>query len=359
MKILCLIDTLGLGGAERQMIGLAKLLRQNQFSVDLVTYYDHDFYAELVDKYGIGTINLPVKNNSISKLLSIGRYIRKNKYNWVIAYKNGPALIGCLLKLFGSKFRLIVSERNTTQLLTRKERIKFFLYKWADYIVPNSYSQEKFIEKNFPKLRHKTITITNFTDTEHFIPASIASSNHYINVTTVARVASQKNILNYIEAARKVINRGLNVHFNWYGDVQSGEEEYGRKCFMKVRELNMEQHFHFYPATTQIVPKYQDADIFCLPSCYEGYPNVLCEAMSCAKPVIASCVCDNPIIVGGDNSILFDPLDVDDMTNKLCDICSLTKEQLNERGQSNRKIAVENFSEIAFVGKYIKLINSL
>lgn len=55
-RILCLIDTLGMGGAERQMIGLALFLKQNGYHVDLITYCEHDFYSELVQKYVIGSV---------------------------------------------------------------------------------------------------------------------------------------------------------------------------------------------------------------------------------------------------------------------------------------------------------------
>ena len=150
-RILCLIDTLGMGGAERQMIGLALFLKQNGYHVDLITYCEHDFYSELVQKYVIGSITLHTKNNKWSKLYAIRKYIKETGgYDWMIAYKDGPTIIGCILKMFGGKFRLIASERNTTQCLSLKDKVKFFLYRWADYVVPNAYAQEKFIRTNFP-----------------------------------------------------------------------------------------------------------------------------------------------------------------------------------------------------------------
>lgn len=43
--------------------------------------------------------------------------------------------------------------------------------------------------------------------------------------------------------------------------------------------------------------EYRKADVFCLPSLYEGYPNVVAEAMSCGLPILCSNVCENPYIV--------------------------------------------------------------
>lgn len=359
-KILCLIDALGLGGAERQMIGLALLLKQRGYQVDLVTYHDHDFYAELVQRYGIESMTLHAGNSSFSKLMAVCRHIKKSGgYDWMIAYKTGPSIIGCLLRLMGMKFRLIVSERNTTQHIHRKEMIRFRLYCKADYVVPNSQSQTNYIKAHFPWLKNKTIAITNFTDTNHFaVKYTVAGDK--LRVLTTARVARQKNILRYLDAIGLLRKRGvMKVHFDWYGDVQSGEEAYGEEVFRKVKEMNLEDMITFHPATPKILEHYQQCDIFCLPSNYEGFPNVICEAMSCGKPVVCSRICDNPYIVKeGENALMFDHTNVEDMADKIMAMCEKSQEELSRWGHRSREIAEELFSMDAFVEKYIKLIEN-
>lgn len=360
-RILCLIDTLGMGGAERQMIGLALFLKQKGYHVDLVTYYDHDFYAELVDRYGLGSVTLHVKESKWSKLQAVKRHIKQaGGYDWVIAYKNGPAIIGCMLKMMGAKFRLIVSERNTNQSISRGDKLKFFFYRWADYVVPNAYSQEHFIKQHFNALSGKTVTITNFTDTDHFRPVD-SPTNDKINIMTAARVAKQKNILNYLEAIKRLKADGYapKVHFDWYGDVQTGEEAYGEACYNKRIELGVADMMAFHPATTSIVKHYQACDVFCLPSIYEGFPNVVCEAMSCGKPIVCSRVCDNPHIVQeGVNGLFFNPNDVDSIYQGLKQMIEQSKEERAKWGNKSRQIAETLFSKEAFVQKYIQLIES-
>lgn len=359
-RILCLIDTLGMGGAERQMIGLTLFLKQNGYHVDLVTYYNHDFYAELVQKYGIGPITLRVKKNALSKLRAIRKYIKESGgYDWIISYKDGPTIIGCLLKLMGGKFKLIVSERNTNQGLTQKDKIKFFLYRKADYVVPNAYSQETFIKQNFPELAKKIVTISNFTDTDHFSPCR-TEPNVKLTIMTAARVAKQKNLINFLYAIKTLKEKKMDVRFEWFGDVQTGEEGYGEKVFALQKELGLEDMISFHPATTKILPLYQSCDIFCLPSLYEGFPNVVCEAMSCGKPIICSRVCDNPYIVKeNENGLFFNPKDVEDMAEQIEKICSMSKEELKNWGNKSREIGEQLFSKEAFVQKYINLIESM
>lgn len=359
MKILCLIDGFTLGGAERQLIGLASLLKDKGYEVDLACYYNEIFYKQLIEKLGLRCITLKVQNNPISKLLACKHLIKNKKgnYDWVVAYKPGPNFITCLLRLFGMKFHLIVSERNTTQHIGFRDKVQFRLYRKADYVVPNSHSQEKFIIEHFHWLKNKTIAITNFTDTAHFTP-KYDKDREVLNILTTARVAKQKNIIRYLEAINELRKRGItDVHFDWYGDVQSGQEEYGDLVLKKRKELGLEDWVEFHPATSSILEKYQQCDIFCLPSNYEGFPNVVCEAMSCGKPIVCSRVCDNPYIVKeGENALMFDNTNVDDIVDKLEQICSKSCEELAEWGKRSREIAVEKLSMESFVNKYIELI---
>lgn len=359
-KILCLIDTLGFGGAERQMAGLALFLKKKGYQVDLVTYYAHDFYHDLVAN-GVRTITLRTRDNKFSKLLTISRFIKRERgYDWIIAYKDGPTTICCLLKMLGHKFRLIVSERNTSQCITIKDRLKFRLYHNANFIVPNSFSQADFISRTFPKLADKVVTITNFTDTDYFRYVDNSGIEKLI-IMTAARITAVKNIMNYLRAISllKINGYSNKVHFLWYGEVQAGEEAYAEKCYKMLQEMDIKDMVDFYPATTEIAHHYQSADIFCLPSLSEGYPNVICEAMSCGKPIACSNVCDNPLIVKeGVNALLFDPNDVDEIYSVLKKMIDMPKSMLAEWGNASRKIAEYSFSMESFVQKYIFLLDS-
>lgn len=358
-RILCLIDTIGMGGAERQMIGLAYLLKSKGYNVELVTYHNHDYHDLLHENYGLSTIVLEAGSSRWSKISAVRRFIKSNrKFDYVIAYKDGPSIISCMLKLFGGKFKLLVSERNTNVNVSITDRLKFILYKVADFVVPNSFSQAKFIEANFPFLTKKVVTITNFTDTDFFVPANESISGP-IKILTVARVARQKNVINYLKAIKKIKDLKLNVKFEWYGDVQIFEEDYGEEVRTMIKMLQIEDMITFYPATKNILPHYQSCDIFCLPSIYEGYPNVVCEAMSCGKPIVCSRVCDNANIVQhGINGLLFDPYNVNDMVEKIIEMIAKSKEMLISYGNASHEIALKLFSKDTFVNKYISLIET-
>ena len=124
-----------------------------------------------------------------------------------------------------------------------------------------------------------------------------------------------------------------------------------------MKELELNDVIEFHPATPEILKQYQQCDIFCLPSLFEGFPNVLCEAMSCGKPVLCGNVCDNARIASdGTNGFLFDPTNVEDMVTKMRQLLIMSKEELVSFGKNSRSIAVDLFSKDAFVNKYIELI---
>lgn len=359
-RILCFIDAFSLGGAERQLIGLAMFLNQKGYDVTLVAYHQENFYEGLLQANNLHYRILQTSDSQWSKVKAVRTFIKQqNGFDWVIAYKNGPCMIACILKILGFKARVIVSERNTTQVLSKREKIKYFLYRFADYIVPNSYSQAKFMSNHVPSLKQKIVTITNFTDTAYFLPLN-REQTPILKVMTAGRVAKQKNILKYLDAISIVRNKGIkDIHFEWYGDIQPGEEKYGDEVRSTIKEKGLEDIISFYPATKEIVNKYQNCDIFCLPSIYEGFPNVICEAMSCGKPIICSDVCDNPQIVeNGKNGFLFNPNNVEDMAKCIIRIYEMSQKKKFEMGIISREIAEKKFSEQAFVEKYIKLIES-
>lgn len=359
-KILCLIDGFGSGGAERQMVGLAILLKRKGYYVDLVAYHEEkSFYVTHARQGGIEPIYLHSEQTRWSKLISVRRFIRKQGgYDCIIAYKDGPNAIGCLLKLLGLRFKLIVSERNADTVVGGKKNL-FKLYRMANYVVPNSYSKGEFLAKNFPWMEKKIKTITNFTDVVYFSPktTSLSQKKKY-RVLTVGRLTKEKNILNYLDAVLLLKEKGVaNLHFDWYGDVGYGAEDYAKECNEKMISNGLIDYFEFHKATPDILKHYQECDLFCLPSLYEGFPNVVCEAMSCGKPIICGDICDNSRIVSeGNNGLLFDPNNVEDMADKLLQMINMSQEQRDQWGKKSREIAVDLLSEESFVNKYISLI---
>jgi glycosyltransferase involved in cell wall biosynthesis len=174
-----------------------------------------------------------------------------------------------------------------------------------------------------------------------------------LRIIGVGRMEPQKNIPRLIKAIQEVKQQGISVVFDWYGRKTCHTEKYQAQIHL----CGLWDSFILHDATHDIVRKYQEADLFCLPSLYEGYPNVLCEAMACGLPIICSNICDNPsIIEDGVNGYLFNPYDSHDLAERIIQFITIPEEEKRQMSKRSRELAGRRFGKEAFLNKYLKLI---
>lgn len=354
-RILLLIDSLGAGGAQRQIVGLAILLQEKGYQVKIIYYHPDFFYRVCLDEHDVENEYIGGAESNMKRFFQISQAIWIYHPEVVISFLDKPNMIACLLKAIGMKFQLITGERNTNQSLNRNEKFKFMLLKKADVIVPNSYSQEKFIKNNFPDLCHKVHTIINFVDLETFRPALNKKRGH--DIIVAASAWESKNTIGLIEAAKIVKEHGYSFTIRWYGIYE--ETPYVKECQQRIMKYGLKDFFYLLPKTSSIDKEYQEADYFCLPSFYEGTPNALCEALACGLPIICSNVCDNgEYIKEGVNGFLFDPHDFSEMADKIEKSFLLPDEQYYHFNKISREVAETCFSKDRFIREYSFLINN-
>lgn len=356
MKINLFTDSLGAGGAQRQLVGLAVLLKEKGFKVKVSSYYNIDFYKSFLDEKGVCNELIPGADNTKKRILAVRKYFRKEHPDWVIAYQETPSLVACAARLLGCKYKLIVSERNTTQVSNLNSRVRFMLYHIADAIVPNSYAQENYLLAHHPWMKSKLKTITNFVDLNRFSFAE-HKRREVPEIITPASLMNSKNTLGYIEACALLKRQGGQFHVSWYG-ITDQHSEYYKQCLGKIKEYGLADCFSILEKTKQIDLKYREADYLCLPSFYEGTPNVICEAISTGLPVMCSDICDNPIYVEeGRNGVLFNPEDPQNMASKMKELLLQSDEEYQNYRHCSRSKAEELLKESTFLNKYLAIIN--
>lgn len=358
-KILLFIDSLGAGGAQRQLVGLAAMLKEKKYDVKLITYHNEPFYETYLRENEVDYEYVRDANKKITRIFHIRRTIKQFAPYIVISYLDTPSIIACIVRITGVKFKLIVSERNTTQRLDFKERLKFLFYKSADVIISNSHSQQEFIRKNFPELARKTTVITNFVDLDYFTQIKVKEKRDIPRIIVVATIWPSKNTFLFIDALKILNERGVNFELLWFGKDNS-HLHYYNSCQTKIEKFKLTDTVHLLAKTSDIKNEYLNADYFCLPSFYEGTPNVICEAISCGLPVICSDVCDNSIYVQeGVNGFLFDPHSPLGIADKMQKALELNYVTYTIYCQQSRFIAEQKLSKELFIDNYLKLINRL
>ena len=355
MRILLITEGLGSGGAERQICGLAAMLTERGYECILITYAPDKFYEEYLHAHHVDYEYVPILLHKKNRVIRLVRYLYKYKPTTIISFLPSVNIACCLARIF-YRCNLIVSERNCNIGISLRDKITFNLYRLADYVIPNSYSQSVFIRKHFPFLSKKVKTIVNFVDLNKFVPIEEKNRNDIFRIITVARYGEQKNVLAYLDMVSKIKDIGLQIHFDWYGNKHY-DEDYYAMVERKLKELGLEGYLTLHDATQDIVEKYQQADAFLLPSLYEGYPNVIIEAMCCELPILCSRVFDNPKIVKeGENGFLFNPYNVDEMANSIVKVSNLSLEERVIIGKRNREKCIVNNTQNRFVNEYLTLL---
>ena len=90
-KILFISPNLGRGGggAERQIVTVACLLKDGGYKVEFLCYAEGDFYAHILNDNQI-PIRWLIYPNYFRRLFGVRRFIRKGKYDAVISFLETP-----------------------------------------------------------------------------------------------------------------------------------------------------------------------------------------------------------------------------------------------------------------------------
>lgn len=349
-----MISSLQLGGAEKQLTGLALALKEAGHDVEVLTYRSGDFFEDFVRENSLRHTRI-VKTPGKSIIRSLEEHLRKDGCEALISFKAGTNIKACIIGRRIPGLRVIVSERNCNLGMHLHDFLRFVFYSHAEMVVCNSFSQEIFIRNHYPALAVKLRTIPNFVNVKEFHPGGKKVSGQRRIVVT-ARVCRRKNTKGLIEAAGILAKGGAAVQFDWYG--ASRQTRYLDKCRKMVKRLGISDSFHIHPASHNPSEVYREADFFCLPSFYEGTSNSLAEALACGLPVICSRVSDNPrYAVENSNGFLFNPKDPQDMARVIRTALNLPETVLESFRIRSRARAEELLDWDSFKSGWARLLS--
>ena len=364
MKILCVIDNLGSGGAQRQLVELVLGFKEKGHDVCFLVYHNINFYMPIVEKNNISLICIQ-ESNYFKRLLKMRNFIRKGKFNAVLSFLEAPNFICEITGIPYRNWKLVVGERSANPRILKS--LKLRMYRWfhvfADFVVANSKTNLEIVRKVNPLLpRSKCKVIYNLIDnifwksTFDYIPRK----NGKLKLLVVASHQYLKNLNGLVDALSLLDNyERSKLTVEWYGDRIVGP--FTNNSFLegkrKIEILKLEDLITFYPATNEITQKIQEADAIGLFSFYEGLPNVVCEGMACAKPIICSKVSDVPDFLSFNKNLLCDPFNPQSIKETLSYLINLSEDQLIQIGAQNRKISKEKFNKESIISDYLALFS--
>lgn len=315
MKVICIIDNIGSGGAQRQLVNLAIGLSKISVEVDFFYYNNYsDFYLVDLKSSEVKVLTIPDRNLSHSKtLFNLISILNKGGYDAIVAFMFAPALLSSVAKLFSFRCstKLIISERSYYKDETRTIKPFFarIFYLFSDYIICNSFSQKEWLCNSYPLYNKKVGVIYNGVKDFH-CDFNLVNSFFSKTLIGVGRISPEKNIETIMFSIVKFYNTyGWAPKFNWVGSLNESADKIYLKKLIQIINTNpcLKKYWNWLDQRNDIYNLISQSDALVLASHYEGFANVVCESFCAAKPVIISNVCDHSrIVVNGSNGFLFE-----------------------------------------------------
>jgi glycosyltransferase involved in cell wall biosynthesis len=317
------------GGTERNISGLANWLAANGFRVSIVSQTRNGAEpafplnprvdiivpsgaatppsSELLDPVGLRFLERADALEWAKRTLSMrqlwGTCIRSLDPDVILTFL--PHTSTMLLQELGDEYPILVTNQNDPEVdyfsdkhgadgVDRQIRLESLDYAAAVHVLIPS-----FVEKVPPSARQRAIVIPNVVPPAHCDLGLPMVDRR--KVIAVGRLVPQKGFDTLIDAFARVegVHRGWQLHIFGQGVEESRLRE-------QIRRRKLQRSVLLRGFTPDTPSQMRDADLFVIPSVYEGWGLTLTEAMSVGLPSIgfADCSGVNWLINDGRNGVL-------------------------------------------------------
>jgi glycosyltransferase involved in cell wall biosynthesis len=170
------------------------------------------------------------------------------------------------------------------------------------------------------------------------------------------RLRSRKAVAVLLTAMRQVLAALPSCRL-----VVIGDGEQGARIAAQVGALGLASHVELagtLPRATAMA-RLAEADVFCLPSTYEGLPLAILEAMAAGLPVVATAVSGNPeAVVDGVTGRLVPPESASALAEALIALL-LDRETSRAMGEAGRQRVIERFDIAGVARRHEALLEEL
>lgn len=297
MKVVFRLSSMGFGGAERVFLSVAEALaHQHQveihFVVDMIGKGETE---NLVKARGFKLTGLAC-TKTMHSIIPLKNYIDSVKPDILISAYTDTNM-GAILsaKLAKHRCKVIVSEHASLKehwqhaSLKRKALLGAYVkygYKLADHILTVSQGiATQIIKMGHPA--HKVSCIYNpvrFNTTPTDQVLTKTKSTPPI-ILAVGRITRQKDYFTLLQAVSLLLKQ-KSARLVIVGGVHEQSEKRKLDDFIKTNHLM--DHVEFVGFTENIQDYYKVADVFVLSSAWEGFGNVIVEALAFGLPVVST-----------------------------------------------------------------------
>lgn len=366
-KVLCVVDHFGSGGAQRQIVELACGLHERGHEVHAFIYFpQHGFFRPRLDAASIPVHSI-AKGRGFSPgvVRALARLIDAERFDAVVSFLDRPNVYAELaMRLARHRSRLVVSERSHRQHDGNRigAVLRRTLHWCADAVVANSQAHAQWLNGR-PFLTGKVHCIYNGVDLARFAAAAACAPARPqdLRFLAVGRVGPEKNALTVIRALQLHHERhGWTPGLSWVGrrDESPAGHAYGRQLDAALEAAPaVAAAWQWLGERSDIPELLAQHHALVHASFYEGLPNVVCEAFAAARPVLASAVCDHPLLVAPpERGALFDPTSAASLLQAMEALQDQSAESWRAMGEAARRFAQSALGAARMVQQYEALL---
>ena len=306
VRVLFLIGSLRAGGSERQIVNTLRFLDRSHFTPLLyLIAREGEMLAEVPDdvpitswseRRGRAWIYVP-GGTQFRQACDVARVVRDERIDvlydrtWQMTLLAGAASRGVRVGRISAAVSdpRLALEHSQERFQSVKRDLLRRSYRRADYVAAASQGVRDAIVRYFRLEPRRVRVVRNIIDLERIRRLADAEGPQLepdlFHVLFVGRLGREKGPQYLLDAADElVIRRGREkvcVHLLGDGPLRPELEK-------RVHAAGLQRHVRFEGYQPNPYSWMQRAQLFCLPSLYEGMPNALIEALACGLPAVAA-----------------------------------------------------------------------
>jgi len=353
-RVALYIPSIDFGGAERQILELAKGIDKVRWDVVILTNYVNPLLESEISNINNTKIILLNKGNKFLYLFRLLLVLRKFKPHIITSYLLSAQTYTLIICPFLLKTKIIFSVRDSTNYSGyygfKGSFFKFLVEKSSSFVDLYIFNSAAGRRERTILPEHKVRIIPNGIDTGKYTPdrqnriwarceAGIGEDVPIVGI--IGNFSPYKGYDNFIRAARIVVDRVENAQFVSIGNC---DNPLGRNMREFVEQLGLSSSFHFLGLRRDVHKLFPAFDVFCSSSvAVEGFSNVVSESMSCGVPCVVTDVGDSALIVGN-TGIVIPPDKPELLAAGIVQLLQLLPEERQRLGEAARSRIVEHFS---------------
>jgi glycosyltransferase involved in cell wall biosynthesis len=352
VRLLLVVDSLEVGGAERQVVELAVALQRSGHQVTVACSVAGDLSGVLEE---VGIPVRPLLDRLVKRRLSLAyalrlrRLLRRERSDLVHAHIYASAVAAAIATL-GTGIPLVITEHTEASWQTwRARQVSRWVYRRVERIIAVSTPiRRRLVERDGVHPDIITIVpnaVVSASEARPEGPPELpAGLRERQLVGVVARLQPEKGVANFLKAAARVVQVFPRAHF-----VIAGDGPLRQELVALAEDLGLRDRVHFLGFRSDASALMKSLDVLVVPSLTEGSPLVTLEAMAAGTPIVASAVGGIPDQVRhGKEGLLVPPGDTGAIGDAILDLLRHPA-RARRLGEAGRRRVASRFSHATMV----------